>query len=495
MPDTEISTPLPTAKPPAPITRAHAARDVLVQIIGRIGNLLIGIVVVITITRALGVDGNGQWSTLMAISVIIGYVVDPGMQTAVLRMASAEPEDEAGWLGALLGLRLVTGIVAAIAFFAATVLVAQGPGMILAGALIAATALTSPAQALGVVFQMHVRNDRAIAFITLQSVLWTAGVVVIAIAHGGLVLFALAFSVSTIIAVIAQAIWVLRTTPVALDGLRRHGRRLLRMSIPLGIGSALTIAYGKVDQILVLHYGGIHGAGLYGAAYSLLDKVQFLPAVLMTTAYPILSSAWPQDPERTRRVVQRTLAYMMILSTAGLAFTIGAARPILVLLFGQAFAPAAGTLRVLIAGFVPACIGYVVGYLAFIVGRQKFLMAVAFVGLIFNVGANLLLIPRYGYVAAAWVTLATELLVISPALFISLRPMGAMPELRRIPRIVAAAAIMGGIVWGADQAGLDIFVLAVLGAINYPIAVVATGALTPEDRASLSGWVRRRVSR
>ena len=41
----------------------------------------------------------------------------------------------------------------------------------------------------------------------------------------------------------------------------------------LGLGSALTIVYGKIDQVLILPYEGSRGAGLYGAAYSLLDRV------------------------------------------------------------------------------------------------------------------------------------------------------------------------------------------------------------------------------
>jgi O-antigen/teichoic acid export membrane protein len=475
------------------ITRAHAARDVLIQVIGRVGNLLLGIVVVITITRKLGVDGTGEWSTLLAISTLTAYLVEPGLQPTALRMAAADPDREAHWLGTLVMLRLLTGIIGAVVCFAASVAVASGPSMVIAGALISATALTSPAQSLAVVFQLRVRNDRTIAFMTLNSILWTGSVVLIAVLGGGLVAFAAAFLVTSVITVLAQGAYVWRSTPVALNGLRRHGRQLLRIGLVLGLASALTIAYGKIDQILVLHYQGTRGAGLYAAAYSFLDRVQFLPLVLMTTVFPIVSAAWPADPERARRAIQRTLGYMAIVSFPALAIAIAAARPLLVLLFGVQFAPASGALVILMAAFIPTCFGYVVGSLAVVVNRQRIFVCIALGGLVFNIVGNVLLLPRYGFIAAAWMTLATELLVIIPAAITTLRGFGVAPDLRRFPRAAAAAAIVGVIVWLAHRAGAGIVLLGLVAGIVYPFVVLATGTLTPEDRAELDSRVRQRM--
>jgi O-antigen/teichoic acid export membrane protein len=479
----------------APITRGHAFRDILIQVVGRSGNLILGVLVVVVMTRALGVDGTGEWSTLIAISTITGYLIDPGLQTTAIRMASANPHEEAGWLGALASLRLFTGLIAAFVCFAVSATVATSGAMVIAAALISATALTSFAQSFAVIFQLRVRNDRAIAFMTLNSLLWTAGVVVVAVLGGGLVAFATAFLFTSTFTVAAQAVYVWRHNSLALTGLRRHGRDLLRVGLPLGIALALTIAYGKIDQVLVLHYQGTHGAGLYGAAYSLLDRVQFLPAVLMTTVFPIISAAWPADMERARRAVQRVLGLMAMVSFPALAFTIGAARPLLVLLFGEQFAPAAGALRVLMLAFIPGCFGYVAGSLAVVVGRQRPLALVALVGLVFNVVGNLLLLPHHGYIAAAWMTAATEFVVIWPAMIMILRAMHVAPDLGKFPRVAASASIMGVAVWVAHLAGVGIVILGLTGVIVYPVALIATGALRPDDRAELFLWLRRRSGR
>ncbi len=465
----------------------------MVQIVGRIGNLLLGVVVVVTITRTLGVSGNGEWSTLITISMITGYLVDPGLQTTAVRMAAADAREQAHWLGALVSVRVVTGVLAALLCFGVSAAVATGPSMVIAGAFISATALMSPAQALAVVFQLEVRNARTIAFVTLNSLVWTAATVLVALSGGGLVAFAAAFAATSIFSAAVQARYVWRRTPVLLEGVRRHGLQLLRIGLVVGLGSVLTIMYGKIDQILVLHYKGADAAGLYGAAYSLLDRVGFLPGVLMTTIFPIVAAAWPTNPERAREAVHRVGGYMAIISFPALAFTISAARPLLVLLFGQEFAPAAGALKVLMAAFILICFGYLVGSLAVVVDRQRRFVLIAAAGLVFNAVANVLLLPRHGYIAAAWITLATEVLVIGPAAATVLRTMHVALDLRRLPRVAVAAASMGVAVWVASRLGCGIVLLGLIGATVYPVAVLATGALTLDERTQLSHSLRRRV--
>ena len=482
----------PAADAP-PISSVRALSDVVVQVVGRIGNLLLGLVVVVTIARTLGVGGNGEWTTLLTISMLTGYVIDPGLQTTAVRMAAGEARDQAHWLGALVSVRAVTGILAALLCLGMSVAVATGPSMVIAGALISATALSSPAQALAVVFQLEVRNDRTIAFMTLNSLLWTAGVLVVALFGGGLVAFAAVFLATSLVTVTAQGAYVWRRTPVLLEGVRRHGRQLLRVGLVVGLGSVLTLMYGKIDQILVLQYQGVNGAGLYGAAYSLLDRIQFLPGVLMTTVLPIVAAAWPANPERARAAVRRVLGYMAIISLPALAFALAAARPLIVLLFGAQFAPAAGALQVLMASFIPMCFGYVVGTLAVVVERQRRFVLIALAGLVFNVVANVLLIPRYGYMAAAWITVATEVLVIGPATATTLRAMHVSPDLRAVPRALASAAIMGFVVWRARQSGFGVVVLALIAALVYAIAVLVTGAVTADERRHLLLWLRRRA--
>ena len=87
------------------VSRAHAARDVLIGLAGRLLNLGLGLVVVILIARTLGVAGSGTWASLLAVTTIAGTLADLGIEQVAVRRMAADPEDEPDVLGALLVIR------------------------------------------------------------------------------------------------------------------------------------------------------------------------------------------------------------------------------------------------------------------------------------------------------------------------------------------------------------------------------------------------------
>ena len=99
------------------------------------------------------------------------------------------------------------------------------------------------------------------------------------------------------------------------------------------------------------------------------------------------------------------------------------------LLFGAEFADSAPALPVLMATFVLVSVGYLAGYLIIAYGLQRRFLVIAVIALILNVAANLALVPSYGFMAAAWITLGTELIV---------RELDDRP---RVPRDRRAAAV------------------------------------------------------
>ena len=86
---------------------------------------------------------------------------------------------------------------------------------------------------------------------------------------------------------------------------------LARFALPVGIAGMLTFAYGRIDQILVFKIAGTDAAGIYGAMYRILNTPTFVPMAVITTLFPVLSTA---DPERMRRLVQLATEYLAMAS-------------------------------------------------------------------------------------------------------------------------------------------------------------------------------------
>jgi O-antigen/teichoic acid export membrane protein len=438
------------------VSRAHAARDVLIGLTGRLLNLGLGLVVVILVARTLGVAGSGAWASLLAVTAIAGTIADLGIEQVAVRRMAADPEDEPHVLGALLVIRTGLAVVATLGAFAACGVLVEGE--VLAGALVSATVLAVAPQTLRAAFQVRVRNDRTIAVLTFNSVIWAAAVIAIAALDGGLVAFATAFLATTLMTTALAITWVLRIAKIAFDRLRRHARELLAVGLVVGLGLTLTAAYGRIAQLLVLELDGERGAGLYAAAFLL---------------------------------VERGLDLMTIVSLPALGFTLVASEPLVELLYGDDFRAAADLLPILTASFVLVCWGYVFGFCALVVGRQVAATAVAALVLVATVGLGLLLIPDGGAEAAAWITLATEALAIVLMGSIVLRAFALRPRARRLPRVVLAAAAMTGVVAALEALGVHVVALAVVAGVAYAAALLVLGGISPEDRALLRGRLRR----
>jgi O-antigen/teichoic acid export membrane protein len=463
------------------VARARAAADVAIQVLGRALNLVPGIVVTVLLTRALGDDGFGSWSTALAIVQIATPFGDFGLEQVAVRKAAAARHEERHWIGALITLRLAFALPVAIVTAIAQLVIADNSEMAAAGLLLTGTLLLAPFSMTRVAFQTRVRNDLTILVLTVNSVLWTAAVVAIAASGGGMVWFAAAFLASAL-ASIGLGVWLgSRLSRPRLRGSRALWRELARIGVPIGVAGLVVTAYVKLDQVMLFSLAGAEDAGLYGAVYRFLDQAQFLPAALMTTLFPIMASSWPADPERVRRIGRLIADYLAIVSLPALGFTIVASEPVVRLLFGEDFLRAADALPILMGAFVVICFGYLAGNLVVVLELQRVFLRNALIALVFNVVLNLILIPPYGFVAAAWVTLATEVLVTALTLSAVLRRLELRLRLRRMLLATLAAALMTGAVAGLQALGAPLGVLLAAAAVTYPAAVLLVGAVRPAE--------------
>lgn len=452
---------------PVAVSARRVTFDVAVQIGARILNLALGVVVTLLLVRGLGSRGFGIWSALFAVGQIAGSFGDLGLNGITISRAARDTEREGSWLGALLSLRLLLAIPITLASLTAILLIAPTNQARLAGALIAGVMLVGAPTALGVVFQLRVRNHIPMAIMTLNSIVWGAGVVVITAISGGIAAFAAVFLASSALTSAVTVLLALRMAHVRLGGTTGLWRPLLRVGVVTGAAGILVTLYVRLDQVLVLQLAGSRQAGLYGAAYRLLDQIQFIPISMMTTLFPLIAASYRSRPEQARSLLQTAGEYLTMASLPILAFTIVAASPIMTRLFGPEFAAAAPALPVLAGVFVLISFGYLAGNMVVILELQRRFLRFAAVGLAINALLNIAFIPSFGFLAAAWITLATEVVVMTLGMRAVLGALAMRPRFGRLLRILLAALIMGLTTWLARVAGAPLGGLVVVSAVGY----------------------------
>ncbi|MGH2853395.1 MAG: flippase [Solirubrobacteraceae bacterium] len=471
----------PQGQPSIEVGARRASVDIGVQVIGRIGNLALGVVVTLVVVRALGSSGFGEWSTIFAITQIATNFGELGLTQVAVSRAASEPARQGDWLGALMSLRTLLAVPTTALALVGVLLIAPTQSSRIAGVLIAATILVNAPAAVGAVFQLRVRNDIAIAIMTLGSVLWTAGAIAISLSSKDIGAFAAVFLAVAAITTCVTLVRARRLVALRLAGSSELWRALLRVGLGVGAAGVLVTLYVKLDQVLVFELAGSTQAGLYGAAYRILDTIQFIPISVMTTLFPLIATAYPSDRERVRKLLQSAGEYLTMASLPALAFTVVAAEPIVTLLFGEQFKQAAPALPILMGAFISISFGYLAGNMVVILELQRRFFYYAAVGLLVNASLNLALIPRYGFLAAAWITLLTEVLVMSLTMRSVLGELAMTPRLSRLARTLVAALGMGLLTWLVKSLGAPLLGLVAIAALAYPALLFGLGALTSAE--------------
>jgi O-antigen/teichoic acid export membrane protein len=111
------------------------------------------------------------------------------------------------------------------------------------------------------------------------------------------------------------------------------------------------------------------------------------------------------------------------------------AEPLIEVLFGDDFSRSAAILQIHIWAFIFVALGVVRGRWLVAQNYTRFAMVAAMLGALVNVGLNLLLLPDYGGVGAAWATLVA-CLIWKPVRIAAVQMMKALVVPFRLRRVI-----------------------------------------------------------
>lgn len=180
-------------------------------------------------------------------------------------------------------------------------------------------------------------------------------------------------------------------------------------------GNLMLTTACRVDTFLINALIGPAPLGVYSVAVNMAELTLMVPAAVGVALFPHLTSQKDADRVATSSLVARLSLCLGLISAIGVGIF---GYPVIALIFGQRFIGAYQPLLALLPGLVAMTTAY--GYANYFasLGRPLVNAAVFGVGVVVNVGLNLLVISRFGIVGAAAVTSCSYL--VSMALFIIL---------------------------------------------------------------------------
>ena len=183
---------------------------------------------------------------------------------------------------------------------------------------------------------------------------------------------------------------------------------LLKESLPLLLSGAAVILYQRIDQVMIGKMLDDASVGYYATAGMFVSVILFLPQVLTQTVTPILirirEQQEPVTYERKKEQFVGIVVWLSILLALGTCLL---AYWLIALTYGQAYLAAVPVLQILSWKTVGMALGSSSGQIIIMEGIQKWAVIRNLMACVVCIGFNYLLIPRYGIVGSAWVSLIT----------------------------------------------------------------------------------------
>ncbi len=181
-------------------------------------------------------------------------------------------------------------------------------------------------------------------------------------------------------------------------------KKLLKYSWPLMLSGIMVALYMKIDQIMLQNMYSVKEAGAYATVANLSEAWNFIPAVIVTSLFPAILNAKRDDIVRYKKRIQHLYDLMVYLSVP-VAIIITFAAPIIYKLYKPEYAYAAPTLSVHIWSGVFVFLGAASSQYLIAENFNKLTFIRTGFGAIVNIVLNLILIPHLGMMGAAIATL------------------------------------------------------------------------------------------
>lgn len=399
----------------SPAAGGLVVRGGTVRAVGFAIATLVSLGALVLLTRHLGVASYGRYQTVVSIIAIVQIVADAGLGTLGLRELSQRREaaERDAFLRALLGLRLVltTSAVAG----ASLVLAGAGEGELALGtALMGAGLLAALVQT---TYALPLMVDLRLTTTTLldtgRQMLFALTLVVLVLAGAGLVPIFAATIPSGLVALAATVALVRGRVPVRPTLRLAELVAVLRPAVPVALATTAGVVYLYTVQLLTAAVATPQENGVFAIAFRVFVVAASAPAVLVTTAFPLLVRAAREDVSRFVAAVRQLVQAMLLLGSGVAVVAVVGADAIIDIAGGEDFAASADVLRVHGGVLAISFLLPVLGFALLAQERHRGLLAVNVCGLATMLIATPLLIGIDGARGAAWAQLAGELVLLA----------------------------------------------------------------------------------
>lgn len=371
---------------------------------------IIMMVYVVVLARILGPEELGVFSSAYSLAGLSAFILNLGMDTWLLRKSGLYP-DVTVLSGKVLKIKAGIGIGWSLAL---VVIVPQIRPDLFSSAMMLICSVdvwsdvcfNTQIQALNVQRRMTTitwlvllsRGGRFIGLVVLNFLGVTSAA-----------LFALTRAAATLIGLLA-ATRMHKPKWNSKGLLTTH--EVISESMPYGLSDFLSLIYTNADVTILALMAGITAVGLYSPGSGIIHALFVIPNAIFSVIVPIMTRLGARDIGRFRGILPFLFAGFFLLGAATWLVIGISAKWLIPFLLGDQFQFTGSILVILSPILFLKFISFACAVVLVCVGWQQRRLIFQFVAAVFNIAANIVIIPFYGMTGVAWVYVISELILV-----------------------------------------------------------------------------------
>ena len=452
----------------------------------KILSTILALVAIGFITRYLGKEGFGNYATALAFFSFFGAVADLGLYSISAREISRKGADEKEIMGNVFTFRIISSFFIFL-LSPALIMFLPYPQEVKIGITLSAAAFlfSSSYMVLNGIFQKNLAMDKVMAAELFGKVI-QVGFIILAIKKDwGFMAIVSSLTLCMLVNFVLVFLLSRRYLKFGFRTNFAYWKKFLKMSFPMGASVMITFLYFKMDTIILSIIKSGAEVGIYNAAYKIIENITFFPAMIIGLVLPLMSRYIFIDRKKFESISNKTFKVFCVLVVPLITGTLFLAEKIIRLIGGANFMESANVLRILIFALVFIFFGHFFNSVLLAGNLQKKLMKVLAVCAVFNIGTNLIAIPRYSYNGAAFISVFTEMLVVALTFYLTAKNLKYKPKIEKWKSFLFSGLAMAAFLFIFRE--LNLFLLAFGSSLVYFIFLWLTKSISKREILSIIG--------
>jgi len=420
------------------------AHNTIIQVLGKALTISFALIGFGLIARYLGQEGFGYLATIYAFLAIFGILVDLGLQMTTTKLISDPQENEGQILSNALTIRLIASIIflglasLVVWFFPYPTIIKIGVALASLGFIF--HSLTSTLTSF---FQKHLIMSKIVMAEVVAKIIYLGIIIVAIYLNHGLLGIIAAVILDSFFALAILIYFALKQVPLKPSFNFQIWGKILKTTWPIALTIALNLIYFKGDIFIMSLIRSQSEVGLYGAPYRILEVLINITYLFLGLILPLLATAIAiKNFEKLKIIIQSAFDFLIILTIPMIVGGFFLGQQLMVLMAGLEFAISGEIIKILLLATGAIFIAALFGYVVVALDQQKRMIKFYAINAVISVVGYWILISKFGYWGAAWMTVATEIFILVTAGYVMYKSINFLPNLKLLGKSIVASAVM-----------------------------------------------------